>query len=367
MNDFDIEQFWRDDAEAHLDNCFHKSRQTALGIRMSDECVFAELGVEGTPWAPIPLDKRIEYNKRYNDKAEKIVGRRLLREEFLPAEAHLPPVKRVGEVFGGEYIYENDTEWLTQSCDEPEQLEKLLDRIDKMDIRAFMLPRDWEEGKRRAYEKWGIRPEPLRHMRGPVTLACSIYGSENLIFLGIDEPDLYRRFSDTICRVQMEMSAVMDEEAGVTADSRRGFSFADDNCCLLTPDLYRDFGLPVLKKIFAKYSPDPEDSRYQHSDSAMAHIIPLLAEVDLTGVNFGPTVTADQIRPYLPHARIDGCIAPFTFMRNDEAQLRRELLRDIADDRIYGGMNISTAGSINNGSLLSSMRLMMEILQEERL
>ena len=366
MTQFDIEQFWRDDEEAHRDNCFYPGRQAALGIRMSDECVFAELGVEGTPWAPIPLDKRIEYNKRYNDKSEKIVGRRLLREEFLPEDARLPQVKRIGEVFGGQYTYQNDTEWLTQSCEEPEELEKLLDRVEKMDMRDFMLPDNWEAEKKRVYETYGIRPEPVRHMRGPVTLACSIFGSENLIFLGMDDPDLYERFSRAICRAQLEMSAVMDEEAGVTADSRRGFSFADDNCCLLTPELYRSFGLPVLKAVFNKYSPDPQDPRYQHSDSAMAHIVPLLAEVDLTGVNFGPTVTAEQIRPYLPHARIDGCIAPFTFMRNDEEQLRRELLRDIADDRKYGGMNITTAGSINNGSLLSSMRLMMEIIQENR-
>ena len=365
MGYLDIDRFWRDDEEAHLDNCFHKSRQTALGIRMSDECVFAELGVEGTPWAPIPREQRIEYNKRYNDKAEKIVGKRLLSETFLPEDAALPQVKRVGEVFGGQYVYQNDTEWLTQSCDEPEDLEKLLNKVDQIDIRSFMLPANWESEKRRVFETYGIRPGPVRHMRGPVTLACSIFGSENLIFLGMDDPELYERFSRTICRVQMEMSAVMDEEAGVTADSRRGFSFADDNCCLLTPELYRNFGLPVLKAIFAKYSPDPDDMRYQHSDSAMAHIIPVLAELDLTGVNFGPTVTAEQIRPYLPHARIDGCIAPFTFMRNDEEQLRKELLRDIADDRRFGGMNVTTAGSINNGSLLSSMRLMMEILQEE--
>ena len=366
MADFDIEQFWKDDELAHRDNCFYRGSQIALGIRMSDECVFAELGVEGTPWAPIPREQRLEYNKRYNDLSEKIVGRRLLRETLPPEDASLPQVKRIGEVFGGEYIYHNDTEWLTQSCEEPEELEKILDRVDKLDMREFMLPPNWEQEKRRVYETYGIKPMPMRHMRGPVTLACSIFGSENLIFLGVDDPDLYRRFSETICRAQLEMSAVMDEEAGVTADSRRGFSFADDNCCLLTEKLYRDFGLPVLREIFAKYSPDPGDMRYQHSDSAMAHIIPALGELDLNGVNFGPTVMVPEIRKYLPHARIDGVIAPFTFMRNELDQLRKEVLRDIEYGFEYGGVNITTAGSINNGSLLSSMRFIMELLQENR-
>ena len=366
MTQQDLAQFWKEDELAHRDNCFYRGHQIALGIRMSVECVFAELGEEGTPWAPIPRARRLELNKRYNDKAEKIVGLRLLPETLPEPDAALPAVKRVGEVFGGRYIYQHDTEWLTQSVDTPEDLEALLDRVDRIDIRAFMLPPNWESEKKRVYETYGVRPSPLRHMRGPVTLACSIFGSENLIFLGMDEPNLYARFSETIARVQLAMSAVMDEEAGVTAESRRGFSFADDSCCLLTPELYRDFGLPVLKKVFAKYSPDPADPRFQHSDSAMAHIIPVLAELDLNGVNFGPTVMVPEIRKYLPHARIDGCIAPFTFMRNDEAQLRREVLRDIACGFEYGGVNIATAGSINDGSLLSSMRLIMELIAENR-
>ena len=48
--DLDIEQFWRDEDEAHKDNCFSPdAKQVALGIRMSDECVFAELGEDGQP------------------------------------------------------------------------------------------------------------------------------------------------------------------------------------------------------------------------------------------------------------------------------------------------------------------------------
>lgn len=366
MTQFDMDQFWKDDAEAHRDNCFYKGHQVALGIRMSDECVFAELGEDGTPWMPIPRDRRIELNKRYNDKAEKIVGKRLLRETMPEPDAVFPQVKRIGEVFEGQYTYQHETEWLTQSCETPEELEAMLDRVDKINMREFMLPANWESEKKRIYEKYGIRPRPVRHMRGPVTLACSIFGSENLIFLGMDEPDLYERFSRTILRVQLEMSAIMDEEAGVTADSQRGFSFADDNCCLLTPDLYEKFGLPVLKSIFAHYSPDPGDMRYQHSDSAMAHIIPLLGQLDLNGVNFGPTVMVPEIRKYLPHARIDGVVAPFSFMRNELDKLHDEVLRDIKYGFEYGGVNIATAGSINNGSLLTSMRYIMELIQENR-
>ena len=92
MLDLDIERFWKDDELAHKENCFSKEApQVALGIRMSDECVFAELGEEGEPWGYTPPERRLELNKRYNEKALKIVGRKLLREN-LPA----PAVRRTG-------------------------------------------------------------------------------------------------------------------------------------------------------------------------------------------------------------------------------------------------------------------------------
>lgn len=363
--DLDIEQFWKDEELAHKDNCFSSDApQVALGIRMSNECVYAELGVEGHPWDPVDPVKQAELNKRYNDKAEKIVGRRLLQEHF--DTVHFPYVKRIGEVFGSRYEYINHSEWLHRCAETPEELEALLDRVDKMDIRSFMLPPDWESEKKRIFEETGRLPRPMRHIRGPVTLACSLMGEENLIFLILDEPDLAKRFSDTIRRVIIEMGDVMDAEAGVKPEERGkfGFSFADDNCCLLNPEMYEFFGYPILRDVFAHFAPGENDSRYQHSDSPMGHLLPTLGRLGLTGVNFGPTVLVPEIRKYLPKARIDGCLAPFTFMRNEEENIIAQVKRDCEAAKATGrGVNIATAGSINNGSLLSSMRLVMAAIQ----
>ena len=363
--DLDVEQFWKDEELAHKANCFSPDApQVALGIRMSNECVYAELEVEGHPWDPIDPVRQAELNKRYNDKAEKIVGRRLLQEHF--DTVHFPYVKRIGEVFGSRYEYINHSEWLHRCAETPEELEALLDRVDKMDIRSFMLPPDWEREKKRIYEETGRLPRPMRHIRGPVTLACSLMGEENLIFLILDEPDLAKRFSDTIRRVIIEMGDVMDAEAGVKPEERGkyGFSFADDNCCLLNPEMYEFFGYPILRDVFAHFAPGENDSRYQHSDSPMGHLLPTLGRLGLTGVNFGPTVLVPEIRKYLPKSRIDGCLAPFTFMRNEEEGIIAQVKRDCEAAKSTGrGVNISTAGSINNGSLLSSMRLVMATIQ----
>lgn len=366
MLDRELDKFWENDEKAHRNNCFAVESQIAFGIRMSDECVFWELGEEGEPWGYTPRERRLDLNRRYNDKAEKIVGRRLLKEELPPEDAAFPYVKRIGEVFGGTYALENGTEWLKECIEDEKQLEQTLDRVEKLDLREFMLPPNWESEKKRIYEKYGLVPPRMHWVRGPVTLACSLMGTTEFLYFLADEEELAERFSSDIADVIIRMAEIMDEEAGLTGKDTHGFSFADDNCCLLSPAMYEKFGYPVLKKVFARFSPDPEDKRYQHSDSAMGHLLPILGRLDLNGVNFGPTVMVPEIRENLPHARIDGCIAPFAFMRNEREELIAETKRDIEAGFRYGGVNISTAGSINNGSSLESMRLIMEVIWENR-
>jgi uroporphyrinogen decarboxylase len=361
----DLERFWKDDELAHADNCFGpEAPQAALGIAMSDECVFAELSVEGDPWLEMPRDLRIQYNKRYNDKAEKIVGRRLLREDLPEPDEVFPRIRGIGEIFGGKYSIRGDSVWLDGSCATPAELERVLDGVDRLDIGDFILPENWESEKKRIYERYGAKPPLWRHVRGPVTLATSIYGAENLIFLILDEPDLAARFRDAICRAIFAMAETMDREAGYApGEAPRGFYFADDNCCLLNSGMYELFGFPVLKKVFARWSPEPGDRRYQHSDSDMGHLLPVLARLNLTGCNFGPKVLVGEIRRHMPRTRIDGCLAPFTFMSNDEEAIVAEVRRDCEAAKEQRGLNVSTAGSINNGSLLTSMRAVMYAIQ----
>lgn len=360
MTHNDLARFWADDELAHRENCFSpEAPQVALGIRMSNECVYSELDEEGDPWAPEDPARRYDLNRRYNDKAERIVGKRLLAEVPPEDVVTQPAVKRIGEVFEGTYERGHKTgEWLHSPVSTPTELEALLDRVDRLDIEEFMLPDDWESREATPL---------LRHIRGPVTLATSIYGVEELLFLFFDARELYERFSATILRVVLEMADVLDRHAGYTRETRpHGFSFADDDCNLLTPEMYEAFGFAVLDGVFAAYSPDSEDKRFQHSDSAMEHIVPLLSRLDLNGCNFGPTVLVDDIRPHLPRARIDGCLAPFTFMNNDREGIVREVRRDIDMIKAAGtrGLNIATAGSINDGSSLESMRLVMETIAE---
>jgi len=368
MLNVDLDKFWEDDELSHQANCFsEKAPQVALGISMSDECVFAELGVEGDPWGTTSREQRIRLNKRYNDKAEKVVGKRLLKEDFPTDDEIFPYVKRIGEVFEGTYTLNNKTgEWLKGKAKTPQDLEGLLDRVDKLNLREFILSSNWEKEKKRILDRYGRKSDLNRWIRGPVTLGMSIYGEDNLMYLYYDEPELYERFSKTIARVIIEMGIIMDVEAGYEeGKAPKGFGFADDNCALLSPEMYEVFGYPVLKQVFDYYSPKEEDNRFQHSDSSMAHLLPILGRLNLTGCNFGPTVLVDEIRKHMPKTRIDGCIAPYTFMNNNIEGLIVEAKRDCEMIKETGtkGLNLSTAGSINNGSSLESMRTIMQVIQ----
>ena len=368
MLDVNLEKFWEADEKAHLENTFYEgSPQVALGIRMNHECVFPEINAEGDPWGYTPNHVQNALNKRYNDKAEKIVGKRLLRENLPEKDMLLPEVKKIGEVFGGRYeISKEAGEWLHSDITTEKQLEDVLDRVDKLDLREFILPNNWESEKKRVFEKYGLKPKQFRAIRGPVTLAMSIFGVENLIYLHYDSPELYKRFSDSIAKVAIEMAEIMDIEAGYTKDNAPGgFHFSDDNCCMLTAEMYEEFGYPVLKSIFDRFSPNLNDQRYQHSDSEMAHLLPVLSKLNFTGCNFGPTVLVPEIRKYMKNTRIDGCIAPFTFLSNDQDAIIAEVKRDCEDIKKEGtrGLNITTAGSINFGTTLESMRAVMYAIQ----
>lgn len=65
----------------------------------------------------------------------------------------------------------------------------------------------------------------------------------------------------------------------------------------------------------------------------------------------------------MPQTWFDGCLALFAFMRNDEQLIIAEVKRDCEMPKELRGLNLSIAGPINNGSLLTSMRAVMYAIQ----
>jgi len=366
----DVARFWADQERARQDPFGADIPQVPLGAICNWECIFDELGVEQDWWRFLYENPAwaLEISRRYNDRAEKIVGRRLLSETRPDPARKWPEIKALHDIFEAENVWEGGRSgswWLKSSAATPAELARLLDRVERRleNLRDFLLPENWADEKRRL-TALGEKVPLYRQQRGPCTFACSIFGAENLLLLAYDDPALFARFGEALGRAILARARTLDEEAGFTPETApRGWAWADDNCCLFTPDMFETFALPIHRAVFATYAPGPGDRRYQHSDSAMGHLLPLLGSLDLTGTNFGPTLTVAEIRKHCPRAVIDGQLAPFTFSRNDEKNLAAEFLRDFDQAREKRGLNFSTAGSINNGSRLTGMRLLMAAIQ----
>jgi len=365
----DLERFWAEQEVALADPFGRDIPQVPLGAICNWECVFAELGLP-QDWKRYREDPewRLSLNRAYNDKAERTVGRRLLDESppKPPGDAY-PPIRELHDVFDMEQRWDEvaQTFYLLPAAQNADELRALLDRVERRleHPRGFFLPPGWDEAKARLPAK-GIRPRLYRHQRGPVTFATSMLGVEGLVFLLADDPALGDRLRDAILRAMLAKIRIHHEEAGYTPeDAPRGFSFADDNCAMLTPAMYERFGYPILKGVWDVHSPGPGDSRFQHSDSAMGHLLPVLGRLGLTGTNFGPTVMVRDIRTHCPRAVIYGELAPFTFSRDEKDNIVREFLRDFSQARESRGLVFATAGSINNGSRLTGMRLIMAAIQ----
>lgn len=363
----DLGRFWADQEKAARDPWAKDCPQVPLGAQMSSECVFAELDVT-EDWHRLVHDNdyRVELERRYNAVAEKIVGKRLLGEWKPNPKHQWPPIKELSDIFEAKNIWQDMSYWLQQSAHDEDELKALLDRVEKrlQNLREFMLPPTWAEDKARVTAAGGKVPL-YRGQRGPITFAMSIFGVENLIYLLADNPELADRFRDLILKAMLERGRILDEEAGFSPQTApRGFYFCDDNCAMLNAEMYERFGYPILRGVFERYSPAPGDMRGQHSDSDMAQHLPVLGRLGMTTVNFGPNLTVSEIREHLPKAVICGQLAPFTFSRNEEVNIVAEFVRDFEMAREKRGLVFATAGSINNGSRLSGMRLIMAAIQE---
>ena len=147
LRNVDLERFWADNDEAMRDPFSPGIPQFPMGIAMGYETVFSELG---HPFNLRRLEEDYEFARSaaraYNDKAEKIVGRRLLDETAFDPSRRFPKVKALEEVFGCRNIWESESWWALPAASSPGELEQLLDRVEKLDFEAEMFPPDWDAG-----------------------------------------------------------------------------------------------------------------------------------------------------------------------------------------------------------------------------
>ncbi len=347
----DLDRFWRENAESSGKPFRTDKPRAPISLGFDEHWLFEEMRLPSTLRYYGDEEFRLSINRECNDRCQEAVGLRPFSESPAP-----PPVMRIEEVFGSHAeLTEGGTPWLQPGVETIDEFRAKLDELEQMsdgDLLQLILSTGAKLEK-------GAR-ETRAWSRGPATVATSVVGSTRLFYWIEDYPADMGRYFELFADVLIRYHRVIAAEQGTTI---RGAGWLDDNCALFSPKLYAEYCLPAMRRVFAAFAPEPSDYRYQHSDSAMAHLLPLLAPLNFSAVNFGPTVPAAEIRCHMPRTEIHGQVAPFTLRNGSQKDVEAEVRRDFEAVGKDGGLVVATAGSIPAGASLEAVRGFMHAVE----
>lgn len=316
-------------------------------------------------FAPASSTVRYYRDKTYRDDLHRQVNRvtqAYVGKQFFDEDTWQHSPKRIENLFGCEFrYYEGSTPWLTPATDDPDEFARILDRAEATDLRAWSFPAaflaEWEERAQagKALPKLGTGS------RGPATIITSIIHPETAFFWMFDHPQLMARLRDLLAEKMVEFNRVLRHFSGNT---ETGWWITDDNSALFNPELYHTYCYPVLERVLNALAPG-KARRYQHSDSAMGHLLDQQYALGIRDVNYGPTVDAALIREKMPDAWIQGQLPPFLLRNGAPQDIRARIVEDFHKAGASGGLNVTTAGSLAAGTGVGRMRWMMQVVQEE--
>jgi uroporphyrinogen decarboxylase len=355
----DVAAFWAEN-EACRTFTTDKSR-CALSFSPDDHWLFEFVAVPSTLRYYWDKAYRDALHRQVNEITREYVGRAFFDED---SWQHMP--RRIENLFGCEFEYrEGSTPWLVPVTDDAGEFAQILDRAEKTDMKRWAFPdeflAEWED--RRAAGK------PLPHLgtgsRGPATIMTSVIDPGVLFLWMYDQPDLVAHFRDVLAAKMIELNRVLRQFSG---NDRPQWWITDDNSALFSPRFYREYCFPVLDQLLDVMAPldaGPQVQRYQHSDSAMGHLLDQQYELGIRYVNYGPEIDVALIREKMPEAYIYGHLPPFLLRNGSPDEIRRRVLDDFAKAGSGGGLQVTTAGSLAAGTGLGRMRWLMQIVQAE--
>jgi uroporphyrinogen decarboxylase len=350
----DVESFW---AENAICEAFTTDKpRCALSFSPDDHWLFEFMHV--------PSTLRYYHDKLYRDELHREanrVTRQYVGQTFFEEDTWIASPKRIENLFGSEFSYtENSTPWLMPVTNDPDEFARILDRAEATDMRTWALPeaylREWDERQARGL----AMPALGAGSRGPATIMTSVLQPETVFYWMNDHPDLMRHFRDLLAHKMSELNLVLRTFSGNTD---AGWWITDDNSALFNRKLYCEYCFPVLEQVLAAMAP-PGSRRYQHSDSAMGHLLDQQRELGINSVNYGPTVDAGFIREKMPEAVINGQTPPLMLRNDSPKAIRARVISDFEKAGATGGLIVTTAGSLAAGTGVGRMRWYMKLVQD---
>ncbi len=356
----DLAAFWAEN-DCCLSFTLNKPR-CATSFSPDDHWLFEFLSVPSTLRYYQDKPYRDGLHTEANRWMKEYVGRTFFDEDTF---ANSP--KRIENLFGCEFAYrEGSTPWLVPVTNDPAEFARVLDRAEKLAsdpaaLRDWALPdaylAEWEARKRegRSLPKLGDGS------RGPATIYTMVLAPETVFYWSVDHPELLARLRDILKEAMVAFNKILREFSG---NDQPGWWITDDNSALFNRKLYKLYCYPVLERLLPEMAPG-DARRYQHSDSAMGHLMEMQYALGIRAVNYGPTVDAGLIRQVMPDAYILGQLPPFTLRNDSPDEIRQRVIDDFHKAGATGGIEITTAGSLAAGTGLGRMRYLMQVVQEE--
>ncbi|MDD5349688.1 MAG: uroporphyrinogen decarboxylase family protein [Chthoniobacteraceae bacterium] len=349
----DVTAFWEENAKCEAFT--PRKPRCPLGFSPDDHWLFEFL--------PVPSTLRYYRDKAYRDglhRESNRITREYVGRAFFEEDTWETSPKRIENLFGSEFAYhEGGTPWLTAVTEDPEEFARVLDGVEKTDLESWALP----EAYRREWDRRAAEGKPLPSLgggsRGPATVITSVLSAETAFFWFYDYPELMARFRDLLAEKMVELNGVLRRFSGNTAP---GWWITDDNCALFNEELYRAYCFPVLRRVMDAFAPG-DAWRYQHSDSAMGHLLDAQRELGIRAGNYGPTVDVALIRAKMPATMIHGQMPPFLLRNGSPAEIEARVMEDFAKDGGAGGLHVTTAGSLAAGTGVGRMRWLMQLVQ----
>lgn len=351
-SNLDLPAFWEENArcEALL------GPRSPLLLSPDDHWLFEFMAV--------PSTLRYFHDKAYRDNLHRQANQWLLKyvgKSFFDEDTWETSPRRIENLFGCEFTYtEGATPWLHPVTDDPAEFARILEQAEKVDIGAWAFPEpflaEWE--KRRSAHL----PLPILGggSRGPATIMTSVLPVETVFYWFHDHPALMRRFRDLLALKMVELNQTLRQFSGNT---QPGWWITDDNCALFNRRLYAEYCVPVLEQVLNALAPGDVD-RFQHSDSAMYHLLDFQRQLGIRRVNYGPTVDIAHIRQAMPDAVIQGQTPPFLLRNGSPADIRQRVQQDFQKAGDPRKLVVTTAGSLAAGTGVGRIRWYMQCVQE---
>jgi uroporphyrinogen decarboxylase len=358
--DLDVEAFWADNV---LCQRFSSDKpRCALSFSPDDHWLLEFFDVPSTLRYYQDKPYRDDLHQQANALLLKYVGRAFFDEDTWETSP-----KRIENLFGCEFEYhEGGTPWLIPVTDDPDAFSRVLDKAeriaaDRAAMEDWALPADFRaEWAERKAQGRGISALGTGS-RGPATIMTSVLHPETLFYWSADHPALLERFRDVLAEGMLMLNNVL---RGFSEYNLPGWWITDDNSALFNRRLYRAYCYPVLERVLETFAPG-DARRYQHSDSAMGHLMEMQYALGIRAVNYGPTVDAGLIREKMPEAYIIGQMPPFLLREGSPEQIRQQVRHDFTRAGASGGLEIATAGSLSAGTGLGRMRWLMQVTAEK--